>query len=138
MKCFRFVIAIGTAIAFAGLLAGSASADGGQTATNESISFQGGYAHSGDAYAGFGFASSGDAKVENDLKVEQSIKQKAPDCRCGQDAWNASLSDQYGQADSGTAGAFFGVAKTGDAKVENEAKVEQKISQKVRGFFFLP
>lgn len=136
MKSLRFLGAIGAAIAFAGILVGTASADGGQEATNSAGVFQGGFAYSGDAWAGLGFASSGDAEVENEAEVEQSIYQKAPSCRCGQDATNEALVEQLGEAASGDANTFLGIAKTGDAEVENEAEVEQRITQKVKRHFF--
>jgi hypothetical protein len=127
MKYLRFLGAIGAAIAFAGILAGTASAD--QSGTNTVLSFQGGFAYSGNAGAGLGFASSGDAEVENELEVEQSVKQASIGCGCDQWGDNFVGSEQLGEAASGEAGAFLGIARTGDAEVENEVEVEQRIKQ---------
>ena len=136
MKMFRIIASLGAVVAFAGLSAGVASADGGgQTATNESLIFQGGYASSGDAFAFYGVAKTGDAEVENEAEVEQEIEQTTKSCGCEQDAYNASLIDQWGKAKTGDAKAIFGFASSGDSEVENEAEVEQEIEQKVKSRF---
>jgi hypothetical protein len=109
-------------------MAGGASADTNQTATNGAVVEQIGIATSGSATSFWGYASS-DATVKNEAEVKQSILQVATcDCNATQTATNGAAVGQLGDALSGDAWTKGGIA-TADATVKNEAEVRQKVKQ---------